>query len=68
MQSDSLDLSPDRLKALLINEDPIYPLWDNTCTDCIAGFIFRDIYYSNSIDDKEDFRKVLKKMSKNGPF
>lgn len=66
MQSDSINLTSQTLNSILTNEDLIYPLWDNTCNDCIAGFIFRDIYYSDSIDDKQDFRKVLKKMAKNG--
>lgn len=61
-ETDRVELNRINLELALENDSLIFPSWDNTCKDCIAGFVFRDIYYSNSITGRKNFMKSLKKM------
>ena len=64
MQSDSVDLDANKLRIALDNNDAVFPLWEDMCTDCIAGFVFEDIYYADTINCGQDFLKVLKKVAR----
>lgn len=62
-ESDRVELTIPNLKTSLENDKPIFPSWDETCKECIAGFIFKDIYYTDSIEGRHNFLKSIKKMS-----
>lgn len=61
-ESDRVELNKVNLTMAIDNEDLAFPSWDETCKDCIAGFVFRDIYYSDSIAGRKNFIKSLRKI------
>ena len=64
MQSDSVDLNDDNLRNALDNDNAVFPSWESMCTDCIASFVFEDIYYAKTINKSQDFLKILKKVAR----
>lgn len=59
MNTSSVDLTEKNIIKLLSN-DPLFPIWDPVCEDCIANFIFRD-YLLKSNESIQIIRKMMKR-------